>query len=60
MRQAVRHCRGRARSEHANARQGSQADNNRLEIHVRLLQLGRAKKRLQLQEVSEVLKFNLD
>jgi hypothetical protein len=28
-----------ARSEHANARQGSQADNNRLEIHVRLLQL---------------------
>src|SRR5260370_10157888 len=44
MRQAVRHCRGRARSEHANARQSSQADNNRLEIHVRLLQLGRAHK----------------
>jgi len=53
MRQAVRHCRGRARSEQANARQGSQADNNRLEIHVRLLQLAAQKKRLQFQEVSE-------
>src|SRR5258708_18418712 len=39
MRQAVRHCRGRPRSEDANARQGSQADNNGLEIHVPLLQL---------------------
>ena len=34
MRQAVRHCRSCARSEHGNSCQGSQADNNRLEIHV--------------------------
>ena len=53
-------CRGRARSEHANARQGSQADNNVLKFMFVSSNQTAPKKRLQFQEVSEVLRFNLD